>query len=111
MESDHLRSEDLFPYDWKVTITRTWQDTPPKRNKHDKGYKKIFVQLKEFPKPWIMNIENGQRIAGRYGWDPAKWVGKELTIYAKEGIRQVGGGMGMGIRIRPIQGETDNGKK
>ena len=44
---------------------------------------KLFIKLKEFDRPWIMNKVNPDAIEFVLGThDPAQWVGKNITIFA-----------------------------
>lgn len=108
MEGSLLRAEDLYPYDWEVTIAKRWVDSPPATGRGDKGLKKIHVQLNEFDKPWILNVVNGERLATRFTWDPDKWIGQKFSIYAKENVRRPDGKIGLAIRIRLLPGEKRN---
>lgn len=60
----------------------------------------LLVTLKEFEKPWAINVTNCETIESMHGVDPRGWVGKRITLYPTKTRDPGGKGMVDCIRVR-----------
>ncbi|HZN64400.1 MAG TPA: hypothetical protein VFB66_03810 [Tepidisphaeraceae bacterium] len=98
--SDWTRSWDLGGEERTVTITKVaaGELEDPRRKKKDK---KPVISMKGWPKPLALNKTNARTIAGMYGNQVEKWVGKRVTLYTDQ-TRDPSSGQNVDcIRIRP----------
>jgi hypothetical protein len=66
----------------------------------------VFMQGKE--KGFVCNKTNGAAIAGMYGNDISKWIGKPIALYRT--TTSVGAEVRDCIRVRPTPPQPRNGK-
>lgn len=102
-ESPWLASEDLMGIgDVKLIIEGVFynEDVPTDSGRKDNFYS---IKFQKTPKQMVINSTNRQRIVDWYGPEVVDWKGKELTLYVDMDVKQVGGGKGPGLRVRPIQ--------
>jgi hypothetical protein len=99
-----LKSWDLSG-DVNVTIERV--EPGVIENEKDKTSKRVPVLFfKGFARPLGLNKTNGKTVAGMYGKDTARWIGKRLTLYPT--TTEMNGEMKDCIRIRPeVPGEEE----
>lgn len=93
----HLRAWDLEGQDVTVTIERVEPGTI--ENADGETKRMPFVYFKGFPKPLGINKTNGKSLAGMYGTDTTRWVGKRVTLFPT--TTQYAGETKDCIRIRP----------
>lgn len=93
----YLRAWDLDGQDVTVTIEKV--EAGEIEGKEGEIKRMPFVYFKGVPKPLGINKTNGKSVAGMYGTDVRKWVGKRLTLYPT--TTQFQGEQKECIRIRP----------
>jgi hypothetical protein len=52
-----------------------------KSSNKNESKRQLLVTLREFEKPWALNITNSETIEALYGADPRGWIGKRITMY------------------------------
>ena len=93
-----LRAWHLDNQDLTVTIERV--EAGVIENEKEKTSKKVPVLFfKGLHKPLGLNKTNGKTVAGMYGKDTVRWIGKRLTLYAT--TTEMNGETKDCIRIRP----------
>lgn len=103
--SKYVKAADLRGKDVVVTI----DDIEPRHELVSKGNRKehkpvVYLRGKE--KMWVLNKTNAKTIAGMYGNEVKKWIGKSVTLFPT--TVQAGGQTHDCIRVRP---EKPNGKQ
>jgi hypothetical protein len=93
----HLRAWDLDGQDVTLTIERV--EAGVIENADGESKRMPFVYFKGMGKPLGLNKTNGKSLAGMYGTDVRKWIGKRVTLYPT--TTQYGGETKECIRIRP----------
>ena len=70
----------------EVTITKVYTKVVELQNfqtRRIEKMNKLFIDLEEFNKPWLMNKVNPSTIEFVLGThDPSQWVGEKITIFA-----------------------------
>lgn len=97
-DSNWVKAWDLGGKDWTVEIARVEAGTveDKSRNKKDRI---AILWLKGGKKPLGLNKTNCKTIAGMYGNETSKWVGKSITLFPTQ--TQMAGNTVDCIRIRP----------
>lgn len=97
-QSDLLFAFDLHGRDVTVTIERVYSGELV----GEKGRKtrKPFLQFARTKKRLALNRTNGKTIAGMYGTDTDKWVGKSITLFPTT-TKDASGETVECIRIKP----------
>ena len=67
------------------------------------GKKKDFysVAFANTPKHLVLNATNRKALAFAFGASVMEWKGKDVYIWAQEGVQAIGGGTTVGLRLRP----------
>ena len=73
--------------------------------KEDEPEVKPVLYFNEAPKPFVLNMTNGQVIGALYGEDLAGWIGKQIVVFFDPTIQFKGKVTG-GIRVRAPKGTT-----
>lgn len=95
-----LASEDLPVGKFiQVEIERVEKHTDAE---FDKGRKETVgaLRFKGREKAMVLNATNRRLLVKLFGNNCADWKGKTVEIYVATGVKQVGGGTGLGLRLR-----------
>ena len=95
-----LGAEDFIERgDVEMTITGIYKET---EEVMQDGKKKDFfsVSFDKTDKKLVLNATNRQTLAFAFGAATAGWTGRKITLYAQDGVKAIGGGKTMGIRIK-----------
>jgi len=99
--SKFLASEDFLGLgDIDVTITGIYEHADEVMQD---GKKKSFYSIgfNDKPKRMVLNATNRKTLAACFGADTKNWIGKNIQIYVKDGIRNPAGGDAVcGLRIK-----------
>ena len=99
-----LASEDLLGLpDAKVTIASVnkHEDVPMDGGRMEKKLFALGFQGRE--KQMILNATNRKTLSGAFGASTKNWIGKDVLLFAQDGIKKPGGRSGetcTGLRIR-----------
>lgn len=93
--SAYLKSSDIGPKDLVLTISDVG------RVEFDDGQAKPVVEFGDTDKKLVLNKTNAKTIAGLYGDDYTKWVGKKVALFATEVDYRGEQKLGIRIRMRP----------
>lgn len=96
-DRDYIGAWDLAGKDVVVTIARVRGETLTMQG--SKKTKKPVVWFEGKDKGFVCNKTNAKAIAGMYGSDTAKWVGKKITLFPT--TTQFGNETHECIRVRP----------
>lgn len=96
-DRDYIAAFDLNGKDVTVTIARV--EPGVLTGQGGKKSKKPIVHFEGKEKGFAINKTNGKIIAGMYGTDASKWVGKRITIYPT--MTSFGSEQMECIRVRP----------
>jgi len=102
--SKFLASEDFIGLgDVKVTISGIYEND---NEVMQDGKKKDFFSIgfNDKPKRMVLNATNRKTLAAAFGSDTRKWIGKEVHIFVKDGVRNPAGGetvCGLRIKAKP----------
>jgi len=103
-DSRFLASEDFIGLgDVKVIISGVYENTDEKMQD---GKLKSFhsIGFNDKPKRMVLNATNRKTLAAAFGSDTRKWIGKEVHIFVKDGVRNPAGGetvCGLRIKAKP----------
>lgn len=99
--SKFLASEDFIGLgEVEVTISGLYENQDEVMQD---GKKKSFhsIGFNDKPKRMVLNATNRKTLAAAFGADTKAWIGKKVSIYVKDGIRNPGGGETVcGLRIK-----------
>jgi len=99
--SKFLASEDFIGLgEVKVTISGVYEN---ENEVMQDGKKKDFftIGFNGKPKRMVLNATNRKTLAAAFGADTTKWVGKEVHLFVKDGIRNPAGGETVcGLRLK-----------
>lgn len=99
-----LASEDFIGLgDVKVTISGVYEHADEVMQN---GKKQSFYSIgfNDKPKRMVLNATNRKTLAAAFGADVSKWVGKEVAVYVKDGIKNPAGGetvCGLRLKAKP----------
>lgn len=96
-EGKYLKYQELDSKDWTFTIKEFAKENLGKDGEHEM---KWILYFEEMEKGLALNATNGKTICKLYGDEMDEWVGKRVTLYAKDDI-EFGGELVSGIRVRP----------
>lgn len=95
-DKESLGAWDLNGKDVTVTISEV---KAGKVGHGQKASKKPIIRFKGATKSFACNVTNGKIIAGMYGNDTTKWIGKKVTLYPTQ---TTFGGLEVDcVRVRP----------
>lgn len=99
---EHFDSNYIGHWDLEGDVVVTIDQIRPGTVEGEKGRKdkKAVAKLKEFQKPWVVNVTNCKTIAGIYGAHVEQWIGKRITLY-EDTTRNAEGKTVSCIRVRP----------
>jgi len=99
--SKFLASEDFIGLgEVEVTISGLYENQDEVMQD---GKKKSFhsIGFNDKPKRMVLNATNRKTLAAAFGADTKAWIGKKVSVYVKDGIRNPGGGETVcGLRIK-----------
>jgi hypothetical protein len=99
--SEYLRGVDLIDGDETWTIKAVKVSTVFKSGNKEKL--KPSISFVETDKIWGPSVTAFTTIAGLYGKRPVEWIGKRVTLFAEDGVRNpTDGKTGLGVRVRPV---------
>lgn len=105
-DREYIGAWDITGRDATVTIAKV----EAKRLKSARGDDlKPILHFEGKEKGFVCNKTNAKTIAGMYGNDTAKWIGKAITLFAT--TTSAGGETVECIRIRPQIPRAANGRK
>jgi hypothetical protein len=102
--STFLASEDFIGLgDIEVTISGVFEH---QNETMQDGKKKDFFSIgfNGKPKRMVLNATNRKTLAAAFGADVKNWVGKKVSVYVRDGIRNPAGGetvCGLRIKAKP----------
>ena len=103
-DSRFLASEDFIGLgDVPVIISGVYQNADEVMQD---GKKKSFhsIGFEKTPKRMVLNATNRKTLAAAFGSDTTNWIGKQVHIFVKDGIRNPAGGetvCGLRLKARP----------
>jgi hypothetical protein len=97
-DRDYIGEWDLLEKDVTVMIARVEAATLTAQG--GRKSKKPVVWFEGREKGFVLNKTNAKTIAGLYGTDTARWVGRAITIYPTR--TSMGGEEVDCIRVRPV---------
>lgn len=99
-----LASEDLLGLpDAKVTIAGVHKHEDVPMDGGRKEPKLFAISFEGREKQMILNATNRKTLSGAFGASTKNWIGKQILLFAQDGIKKPGGGRGetcTGLRIR-----------
>lgn len=102
--SQWLASEDLLGLpDVKVTISGVHKHEDVPMDGGRKEPKLFAISFEGREKQMILNATNRKTLSGAFGAAVRNWIGKEVLLFAQDGIKKPGGARGetcTGLRIR-----------
>jgi len=99
--SKFLASEDFIGMgEIEVTISGVFEHADEVMQD---GKKKSFysVGFNDKPKRMVLNATNRKTLAACFGADTTKWIGKKVSLYVQDGVRNPAGGATVcGLRLK-----------
>lgn len=99
--SKFLASEDFIGLgEIEVTISGVFEHADEVMQD---GKKKSFYSIgfNDKPKRMVLNATNRKTLAACFGADTTKWIGKKVSLYVQDGVRNPAGGATVcGLRLK-----------
>lgn len=99
--SPWLASEDLDGLgDVTVAIEGVYSHKDAVMQDGRKQAQLYAVKFAKKDRQMVLNATNRKALVEKFGTDTKQWVGKEVILYVKDGVRNPAGGTTKGIRIK-----------
>lgn len=99
--SPWLASEDLDGLgDVLLTIEGVYSHKDAVMQDGRKQAQLYAVKFAKRERQLVLNATNRKALVAKFGTDTKQWIGKEVTLYVKDGVRSPSGGTTKGIRIK-----------
>jgi hypothetical protein len=103
--SNYLKASDIGTSDLILTISEQ------KMVEFDNGDKKPVILFRETDKKLTLNRTNANTIAGLYGDDTTKWIGRPIALFATEVDFKGKQVLAIRIRMRPPAADATEGSQ
>lgn len=99
--SPWLASEDLEGLgNVEVTIEQAFEHQNVTMQDGRKQPKLFSVKFVGKDRKLVLNATNRKMIVSKFGGNCADWIGKKVSLYVKDGVKNPAGGTTKGIRVK-----------